>query len=129
MRFVRALVIDLALHVRCLEVELKQIRGSTSSSGSSNHSDTPRNPNSVDSADQVGGHSHEADDLADPVDVLALKHQKHYGGSSTFQLVQNALNVKGELIGDHNPTLAISKRPEFWEVPKVYKMSLLWKRS
>ncbi|KAF9072557.1 fungal-specific transcription factor domain-containing protein [Rhodocollybia butyracea] len=117
MRFVKALVIDLALHVRCLEVELKQIRGSTSSSSSSNHSDTPRYPNSVDIADQGGGHSQEVDDLGDPVDPLAL-NQKHYGGSSTFQLVQNALNVKGELIGVHNPTLAISKRPEFWEVPK-----------
>lgn len=121
MRFVRALVIDLALHVRCLEVELKQLRGSASSSSSPNN-DAVGIDNGT---DRVGSCSDEVDALAESVDMLSLKHQKHYGTSSTFQLVRNALNVKGELIGDHQPTLTISKRHEFWEVPKVFNLPLI----
>ncbi|KAJ3787051.1 fungal-specific transcription factor domain-containing protein [Lentinula aff. detonsa] len=119
--FVRSLVIDLALQVQSLETRLKQALNST-------------RPESLSSTSSI---LHEcgvlaidvADSNADDTDALALQFEeiltvdgtRHYGGSSTFQLLRNALNIKGEISGgEFQPSIKVNKleRPGLWSVPK-----------
>lgn len=115
---VRTLLIDFALHIRSLEAELKGIPHETSSSSSSVTCGTGRvvTWKSIDAAES-DSEGDEPDSLAAGLDDLTL--ERHYGNSSTHHFVQNALNIKSELNGEHKPTVTIDKRPQFWETPQV----------
>ncbi|KAJ4464931.1 fungal-specific transcription factor domain-containing protein [Lentinula aciculospora] len=112
--FVRTLVVDLALHVRSLETQLKQAHNSMRTSSSS--SPSFRDVSEADTADS------DSDALACQLDeILTIDDKRHYGSSSTFQFVRNALHMKGELSGGGaQPSIKVSKlkRPELWTVPK-----------
>lgn len=115
LELVRTLVIDFALHIRSLEAELKHPHSHASSSSS------PSGLGSImldtDADDVADSDGNDPDALAGRFEDLTIK--RHYGSSSTYQFLKNALDVKGELTADHKPMLTFTKRPEFWETPQV----------
>ncbi|KIK60190.1 hypothetical protein GYMLUDRAFT_614488 [Collybiopsis luxurians FD-317 M1] len=116
--FVRTLVIDLALHIRVLEAELKESREFVEATPSS-MSSTPSNIGKSDADATDDDSEYVSDELAERFELLAIGKKRHHGSSSTFQLVRNALDIKGQLVGKQlTLTIDTLKRPEFWSTPK-----------
>ncbi|KAJ3903533.1 fungal-specific transcription factor domain-containing protein [Lentinula edodes] len=116
LNFVRTLVIDLASHIRFLETQLRQNLNSTRSS-------SPFIPPTLNhECDVLGINTGDVDVLSSRFEeILTLDNQRHYGDSSTFQFVWNALHIKGQISsGEIQPSIKVDKlkRPELWTVPK-----------
>ncbi|KAJ3930345.1 MAG: fungal-specific transcription factor domain-containing protein [Lentinula lateritia] len=117
LNFVRTLVIDLASHIRSLETQLRQTLNSTRSSSSF----IP--PTLNHECGVLGINTGDVDVLSSRFEeILTLDNQRHYGDSSTFRFVWNALHIKGQISGGEiQPSIKVDKlkRPELWRVPKV----------
>ncbi|KAJ3854552.1 hypothetical protein EV368DRAFT_80474 [Lentinula lateritia] len=116
LNFVRTLVIDLASHIRSLETQLRQTLNSTKSSSSYSP------PTLNHECGVLGIDTGDVDVLSSRFEeILTLDDQRHYGDSSTFQFVWNALHIKGQISGGEiQPSIKVDKlkRPELWTVPK-----------
>ncbi|KAJ3771850.1 fungal-specific transcription factor domain-containing protein [Lentinula raphanica] len=112
--FVRTLVIDLAVQVRSLEVQLKAQERNQVKLSRTLDIHRQREINVSEGADDTVALASRFEEL------LAIDGKRHYGGSSTFQLVRNALRAKGEISGGVQPSIKVDKLkrtvPE-WQAP------------
>ncbi|KAE9401314.1 hypothetical protein BT96DRAFT_880487 [Gymnopus androsaceus JB14] len=114
LELVRTLVIDFALHIRSLEAELKHVDSDTKATPCGLGSTVAWRYNDPGDMDSDG--DDDPDTLAVRFEDLSLK--RHYGNSSTHQFLQNALDIKSQLTGEHKPMVTIDKRLRFWEIPQ-----------